>query len=74
MSSFSEKLAAMEERISGLADKPQENIQESHPRKSRSREKSKKQEPSEDDRTLIPIMSSKLTLVLHTQKYFRTLQ
>ena len=48
MSSFSEKLAAMEERISSLADKPQESVQESHPCKSCSREKSKKREPSED--------------------------
>ena len=48
MSSFSEKLAAMEERISSLAEKPQESVQESHSRKSRSREKSKTREPSED--------------------------
>ena len=48
MSSFSEKLAAMEERISSLADKPQESVQESHSRKSRLREKSKKCEQSED--------------------------
>ena len=48
MSSFSEKLAAMEERISSLADKPQESVQEPHLRKSRSREKSKKREQSED--------------------------
>ena len=43
MASFNEKLTAMNERIFGLAEKTQDNVQDSHTsRKSRSREKSKK--------------------------------
>ena len=43
MSSFTENLAAMEERITGLTERPQVNLQEpASVRKPRSREKSKK--------------------------------
>ena len=49
MSSFTEKLAAMEERITGLTERPQENLQEpAGVCKPRSREKSKKREPSDE--------------------------
>ena len=49
MSSVTEKLAAMEERITGLTEKSHDMIQESSSsRKSRSREKSKKRESSDE--------------------------
>ena len=49
ISSFTEKLAAKEECISGLAEKIQESTRESHSvHKSHSREKSKKDETSDD--------------------------
>ena len=53
MSSFTEKLAAMEEHITGLTEKSQENTQESTSnRKSRSREKSKKREHSDERQSI----------------------
>ena len=49
MSTFTEKLAAMEERISGIAEKTCETSQELlSARKSRSREKSKKRDQSDE--------------------------
>ena len=52
MSSFTEKLTAMEERISGLTNKSQEAGETSTTRKSRSREKLKQRDNSEETQGL----------------------